>query len=107
MRAVQGVTPTGPAALVGNDRPQPPPPPHEVLVEVHSVGISSPDLLLSKGEYQLKPEPPFTLGVDFAGVVLSGPEGFAPGQRVAGVAGYGNAADLVASPADTTFALPD
>jgi NADPH2:quinone reductase len=107
MRAVQVVQPTGPADVVVNDVPEPTPQPGEVLVEVHSVGISFPDLLLSKGEYQLKPEPPFTLGVDFAGVVVSGPEGFAPGQRVAGVAGYGNAADLVASPADTTFALPD
>ncbi|GAA4747168.1 NADPH:quinone oxidoreductase family protein [Nocardioides endophyticus] len=107
MRAVQVVTPTGPADVVVNDVPEPTPQPGEVLVEVHSVGISFPDLLLSKGEYQLKPEPPFTLGVDFAGVVLSGPEGFTPGQRVAGVAGYGNAADVVASPADTTFALPD
>src|SRR6478735_7163934 len=107
MRAVQVVTPTGPADLVVNDVPEPTPQPGEVLDEVHSVGISFPDLLLSKGEYQLKPEPPFTLGVDFAGVVVSGPEGFERGQRVAGVAGYGNAADLVASPADTTFALPD
>src|SRR4051794_10169143 len=107
MRAVQVVTPTGPADVVVNDVPEPTPQAGEVLVEVHSVGISFPDLLLSKGEYQLKPEPPFTLGVDFAGVVVSGPEGFTPGQRVAGVAGYGNAADLVASPADTTFALPD
>ena len=107
MRAVQVVQPTGPADVVVNDVPEPTPQPGEVLVEVHSVGISFPDLLLSKGEYQLKPEPPFTLGVDFAGVVVSGPEGFTPGQRVAGVAGYGNAADLVASPADTTFALPD
>ncbi|WP_028643682.1 NADPH:quinone oxidoreductase family protein [Nocardioides sp. URHA0020] len=107
MRAVQVVTPTGPADLVVNDVLEPTPQADEVLVEVHSVGISFPDLLLSKGEYQLKPEPPFTLGVDFAGVVVSGPEGFTPGQRVAGVAGYGNAADLVASPADTTFALPD
>ena len=41
-----------------------------MLVEVHSVGVSFPDLLLSRGEYQFKPEPPFTLGVDFAGVVL-------------------------------------
>jgi NADPH2:quinone reductase len=106
MRAVQVVQPTGPADIVVNDVPEPTPQPGEVLVEVHSVGISFPDLLLSKGEYQLKPEPPFTLGVDFAGVVVSGPEGFTPGQRVAGVAGYGNAADLVASPADTTFALP-
>jgi len=107
MRAVQVVQPTGPADVVVNEVPEPTPQPGEVLVEVHSVGISFPDLLLSKGEYQLKPEPPFTLGVDFAGVVVSGPEGFTPGQRVAGVAGYGNAADRVASPADTTFALPD
>jgi NADPH:quinone reductase len=107
MRAVQVVQPTGPADVVVNDVPEPTPQDGEVLVEVHSVGISFPDLLLSKGEYQLKPEPPFTLGVDFAGVVVSGPDGFTPGQRVAGVAGYGNAADLVASPADTTFALPD
>jgi NADPH2:quinone reductase len=112
MRAVQVVQPTGPSDVVVNDVPEPTLQPGEVLVEVHSVGVSFPDLLLSKGEYQLKPEPPFTLGVDFAGVVVSGPdgaapEGFRPGQRVAGVAGYGNAADLVASPADTTFALPD
>src|SRR4051795_1691188 len=107
MRAVQVVQPTGPEHLEVREVPDPTPGPDDVLVEVHAVGISFPDLLLSKGEYQLKPEPPFTLGVDFAGVVVSGPDGFTPGQRVAGVAGYGNAADLVASPADTTFALPD
>ncbi len=106
MRAAQVLSPTGPAAVVVHDVPEPEPKPGEVLVEVHSVGISFPDLLLSKGEYQLRPEPPFTLGVDFAGVVVSG-AGFEPGQRVAGVAGYGNAAERVASPADTTFALPD
>ena len=112
MRAVQVLQPTGPADVVVHDVPEPQPRPGEVLVEVHSVGVSFPDLLLSKGEYQLKPEPPFTLGVDFAGVVLAGPDGAVPdgfeaGQRVAGVAGYGNAAERVASPADTTFALPD
>src|SRR5690349_23038852 len=112
MRAVQVVELTGPEHLEVRDVPEPTPGPEDVLVEVHAVGVSFPDLLLSKGEYQLKPEPPFTLGVDFAGVVVSGPDGtvpdgFRPGQRVAGVAGYGNAADLVASPADTTFPLPD
>lgn len=107
MRAVQVISPTGPADVVVREVPEPEPKPGEVLVEVQSVGISFPDLLLSKGEYQLRPEPPFTLGVDFAGVVVDGPDGFTPGQRVAGVAGYGNAAERVASPADTTFALPD
>ena len=92
--------------VVVRDVAEPTPAPDQVLVEVHSVGISFPDLLLTRGEYQLKPEVPFTLGVDFAGTVVSGP-GFEPGQRVAGVGGWGGAAELVASPAAFTFALPD
>ncbi len=107
MRAVQVVTTTGPSDVVVRDVPDPTPGPDDVLVEVHSVGISFPDLLLSKGEYQLKPELPFTLGVDFAGTVLSGPDGYEPGQRVAGVGGYGGGSELVANPATSTFLLPD
>ncbi|WP_243058383.1 NADPH:quinone oxidoreductase family protein [Nocardioides sp. SR21] len=106
MRAVRVVSTTGPADVVVGDVPEPAPGPDDVLVEVHAVGVSFPDLLLSKGEYQLKPEVPFTLGVDFAGTVVSGP-GFEPGQRVAGVGGYGGAAERVANPAMFTFALPD
>ena len=106
MRAAQVIETTGPADVTVRDVPEPTPGPDDVLVEVHSVGISFPDLLLSKGEYQLKPDVPFTLGVDFAGTVVSGP-GFEPGQRVAGVGGWGGAAELVANPALFTFALPD
>jgi NADPH2:quinone reductase len=106
MRAVQVVEPTGPEHVEVRDVPDPAPGPDDVLVEVHAVGVSFPDLLLSRGEYQLKPEPPFTLGVDFAGTVVSGP-GFEPGQRVAGVNGWGGAGELVANPADSTFVLPD
>ncbi len=82
MRAAQVVTPTGPSAVEIRDVDEPTPGPDDVLVEVHRVGVSFPDLLLSKGEYQLKPEPPFTLGVDFAGNVVGG-DGFAAGDRVA------------------------
>jgi len=106
MRAVQVITPTGPSGLEVREVAEPVAGPDDVLVEVHRVGVSFPDLLLSKGEYQLRPEPPFTLGVDFAGTVVSGP-GFEPGQRVAGVNAYGAAAELVANPAMFTFALPD
>jgi len=106
MRAVQVITPTGPADVTVREVPDPAPGPEDVLVEVHRVGISFPDLLLSRGEYQLRPEPPFTLGVDYAGTVVSGP-GFEPGQRVAGVLPHGGAAERVAGPADSTFALPD
>ena len=111
MRAVQVITTTGPADLEIRDVEEPAPGPDDVVVEVHRVGISFPDLLLSKGEYQLKPEPPFTLGVDFAGTVLrpaeSGAGGFEAGQRVAGVGAYGGAAERAATPAMFTFALPD
>lgn len=106
MRAVQVLTTTGPSDIVVTDVPDAVAAPGQVLVEVHSVGISFPDLLLSRGEYQLRPEPPFTLGVDFAGVVVSG-DGFEPGQRVAGVGGYGGAAELVVGSTENVFALPD
>ncbi len=108
MRAVQVEAPDGPTGLKVNDVPEPRPGPDDVLVEVHSVGVSFPDLLLSKGEYQMKPEMPFNVGVDFAGVVLEpGSSDFVPGQRVAGVSGWGNAAERVASPKAWTFPLPD
>ena len=110
MRAVQVVSPTGPSGVEVREVPEPTAGAGEVLVEVHSVGISFPDLLLSKGQYQLKPEVPFTLGVDFAGTVSAlgeGVEGLTVGQRVAGVLPHGGAAELVAVPASFTFALPD
>jgi NADPH2:quinone reductase len=107
MRALQVITPTGPRDLEIREVEEPVPGPDDVLVEVHRVGISFPDLLLSRGEYQLKPEPPFTLGVDFAGTVVSGPEGFTPGQRVAGVLPHGGAAERVVVPAMFCFPLPD
>jgi NADPH:quinone reductase len=106
MRAVQVVELTGPEHLELREVADPAPGPDDVLVEVHAVGVSFPDLLLSRGEYQLKPELPFTLGVDFAGTVVSGP-GFEPGARVAGVGGWGGAGELVANPAGFTFPLPD
>lgn len=106
MRAVQVLQPTGPADLRVVDVDEPTPGPDDVLVEVHSVGISFPDLLLSKGQYQLRPEPPFTLGVDVAGTVVSG-GGLVAGTRVAGVVPYGGAAELAIVPSASVFALPD
>ncbi|WP_151083831.1 NADPH:quinone oxidoreductase family protein [Nocardioides cynanchi] len=112
MRAVQVLTPTGPADVRVTEVPEPEPGPTDVLVEVESVGVSFPDLLLSKGEYQLKPEPPFTLGVDVAGTVVAlGADAerpdLAPGDRVAGVVPYGGASERCLLPATAVFALPD
>src|SRR3954452_24985456 len=112
MRAVQVTTLDGPGAVAIRDVPERTavgPFGPQVLVDVHAVGVSFPDLLMSKGEYQLKPPVPFTLGVDFAGVVRSAPAdtGFAAGDRVACVGATGGAAEVAAVGRDSTFLLPD
>jgi NADPH2:quinone reductase len=112
MRAALVTRLEGPTAVEIADVPEPAadgPFGPQVLVEVHAVGISFPDLLLSRGEYQLKPDLPFALGVDFAGVVRSAPDGSgsAPGDRVACVLSHGGAAEVVAVGPDSVFPLPD
>jgi NADPH2:quinone reductase len=109
MRSVQVVSLDGPAGVRVVEAPAPARGAGEVLVEVHALGMSWPDLLLSRGEYQLKPEVPFQLGVDFAGVVheTDGDSGLAVGDRVAGCLPYGGGADLVSTSAESLFPLPD
>jgi NADPH:quinone reductase len=109
MRSIQVTSLDGPSSVTVTEVPEPTPTPDQVLVEVRAVGISWPDLLQTKGEYQLKPELPFQLGVDFAGVVRSAPDAsdLAEGDRVACVLPYGGGADLVALGPDSVFPLPD
>jgi NADPH:quinone reductase len=59
--------------------------PGEVRVAVRAAGINFPDILMAAGEYQLKPELPFTPGVEAAGDVIEvdgAAKGFAVGDRV-------------------------
>jgi NADPH2:quinone reductase len=59
--------------------------PGEVRVAVHAAGINFPDVLMAAGEYQLKPELPFTPGVEAAGEVAEiadGVAGVSVGDRV-------------------------
>ncbi len=109
MRAAQVVRLEGPSGVDVVEAPEPTAGEREVLVDVHTVGVSFPDLLLSAGQYQLRPEPPFQLGVDFAGVVRRAPEGagLSAGDRVACVLPYGGAADVVAVDVANVFPLPD
>ena len=39
----------------------------EVRVRVKAAGVNFPDLLMSQGKYQFKPEPPFSPGGEVAG----------------------------------------
>jgi len=80
-----------------------------VVVDVGVAGVSFPDLLLIKGEYQLKLNPPFIPGTEVAGVVRSAPSdsGFTVGQRVTGLSMLGAWAERVALLPTSVQPTPD
>ena len=108
MRAVQVQELSGPDGVKVVDVDEPQAADGNLLVDVQAAGISFPELLLSRGLYQLKPDPPFTLGTELSGVVRAAPEGcgFEPGERVAAFT-MGAFADVAAAPPHLTFRLPD
>src|SRR5215207_1762794 len=115
MRALRITNLTGPAtALQLTDLPDPEPsalmtPGSGIVVDVHAAGVSFPEVLQTRGEYQVKPPLPFVPGSEVAGVVRSAPEGssVAPGDRVAAFCMLGGFAEVAVSPEFLTFALPD
>jgi NADPH2:quinone reductase len=52
----------------------PPPGPGQVIVAVEAVGLNFLDVMLCRGAYPVKPEPPVTPGVEFSGRLLTGPD---------------------------------
>ena len=79
-----------------------------VVVEVHAAGVSFPEVLQTRGEYQVKPELPFVPGSEVSGVVVAAPDGsgLAAGDRVAAFCMLGGFAETAVAPAWLTFALP-
>ena len=109
MRALQITRLEGPSALEIADIAEPTAAPDEIMIEVHRTGIAFPDLLMTRGLYQVKPELPFVPGTEVGGIVVSAPPGSwaAPGTRVAAYVHTGGCQELVAAPADRVFPLPD
>jgi NADPH2:quinone reductase len=77
------------------EMPEPAATPGKVLIRVKAAALNFPDLLMTKGEYQLKPPLPFSPGMEVAGEVISG-DGFAPGDEVVAGTRLGGFADVVA-----------
>jgi NADPH:quinone reductase len=115
MRAIQIVALSGPdEALRLVDIPEPEPshmltPGSGVIVDVHAAGVSFPELLQTRGEYQVKPPLPFVPGSEVGGVVRSAPEGAAvrPGDRVAAFCMLGAFAEVAVAPEFFCYRLPD
>jgi NADPH:quinone reductase len=115
MRAVQIVDLSGPeTALAEAELPEPEAshmltPGSGVVVDVHAAGVSFPEVLQTRGEYQVKPPVPFVPGSEVAGTVRSAPEGsgLSEGDRVAACCLLGAFAEVAVAPDFLTFPLSD
>jgi NADPH2:quinone reductase len=115
MRAVQIVDLSGPeSALAETELPEPEPshmltPGRGVIVDVHAAGVSFPEVLQTRGEYQIKPPLPFVPGSEVGGVVRSAPEGsgLEEGDRVAACCMLGAFAEVAVAPDFLTFRLSE
>ena len=79
----------------------PQPAPDEVRIEIKAAGCNFSDLLMLKGEYQVKPTLPFVPGGEVAGIVRelgSQVDGLAIGDRVLSRCALGGFAEQVAAP---------
>jgi NADPH2:quinone reductase len=91
------------------DIARPEPGPGQIQVRVLAAAANFPDVLLCRGEYQVKVPLPFTLGVELCGevtVVGDGVAGFAPGDRVIGDTALPNGAFAEYAVMDASAALP-
>jgi NADPH2:quinone reductase len=115
MRAVQITELSGPEqALTIAEVPEPEAshmltPGRGVVVEVRAAGVSFPEVLQTRGQYQVKPPLPFVPGSEVGGIVRSAPDG-APvkaGDRVAAFCMLGGFAEVAVAPEFFCFALPE
>ncbi|AII09646.1 MULTISPECIES: NADPH:quinone oxidoreductase family protein [Rhodococcus] len=98
-------------ALQLEEVPDPTAGPGQVLVKVLAAPANFPDVLLCRGEYQIKPPLPFTPGVELCGEVVAAGDGvtrFAVGDRVIGNPNLpgGGFAQLAVMDEANTFAAP-
>jgi NADPH:quinone reductase len=113
MRAIQIVEETGPDSALRLVELEDPEPSHPltpgkgVVVEVHAAGVSFPEVLQTRGQYQMKPPLPFVPGSEVAGIVRSAPADaqVSEGDRVAAFCALGGFAETAVAPEFFTFVL--
>ena len=81
----------------------------QILVRVRAASLNYPDLLMTRGLYQLKPTLPFTPGMEMAGEVIEADpgSGFAEGDAVVCGTRLGGFAEIVACDARSVRRIPE
>jgi len=84
---------------------------HEARIRVRAAGVNFADSLMIAGKYQVKPEFPFTPGLEVAGEVVefgAGVTHLAPGRRVLAVLRFGGGySEEIVVDAAAVVAIPD
>ncbi|MCU1465553.1 MAG: Zn-dependent oxidoreductase, NADPH:quinone reductase [Actinomycetia bacterium] len=98
--------------MVLEDRPEPQVRPGDVRLRVHAASLNFPDVLMCRGEYQVKPPVPFTPGAEVAGVIEElgdGVEGLRVGDRVLAIPNFGGGgfAESTTASAAGVFPIPE
>ncbi len=106
------------APVAVEDQPMPEPGPGEAVVEVRAANVNWVDVLMTSGQYQHVPEPPYTPGLEYAGVVVRSErlpvgtpvlaDGLATGPRSLGAhRRWGGFATWALAPVEALIPLPD
>ncbi len=99
----------GPTSLRIEERPTLPLASDEVRIAVRAAGLNFPDLLMTQGAYQFRPDPPFVPGMEVSGEVIEvGAEvvGFSLGDRVMSGGKGGGFAEQFVAKANAVSPLP-
>ena len=110
MRAVMCKDWGTPETLVVEDVPIPEPGPGKVRIAVKAAGVNFADTLLIQGKYQIKPDHPFSPGLESAGVIDAVGDGVSrlkAGDRVMSYANFGSHAEFQVVPEAAVHIIPD
>lgn len=100
---------TGIDGLTLENPPEPPLTARQLRLRVRACGVNFADSLITRGQYQVQPQPPFSPGFEVAGEVIEvgeGVAGFAVGDRVIAITPHGGFAEQVVVNSNRCVAMP-
>jgi len=99
----------GPDGLRLAEVAEPRPGPGQVRIGIRACGVNFADSLITRGQYQRQPQPPFSPGFEVSGEVLelgAGVTGIEPGDRVIAITPHGGYAEQVVADSKRCVPMP-